>query len=61
MEFILQKKLRKNENGARCLHFIASNENQSSKYVNGPDAKHEHYINAMHKLTRYVDKKNYLQ
>ena len=43
------------------LNFIASNENQSSKYVNGPDAKHEHYINAMHKLTRYVDKKKYLQ
>ena len=43
------------------LKFIASNENQSSKYVNGPDAKHEHYINAMHKLTRYVDKKNSLQ
>ena len=39
------------------LNFIPSNENQSSKYVNGPDAKHEHYINAMHKLTRYVDKK----
>ena len=74
MEFILKKnkkiwdyvprfgqKLKKNEKGARYLNFIASNENQSSTYVNGPDAEHEHYINAMYKLTRYVDKKNSLQ